>query len=142
MTKKSAGFALTALSALLAAASVVVYLYNCRTPYFSTLGVNTFVVSCAVAGVVIQLLALAVARMGQKAWMDVLPVAASAFLTAAAIRFIGIRINEIAFIMTFQKTAANLADMRSAVVGIALALAALLISWVASFFDMVKPADN
>ena len=142
MKKKSAGFALTALSALLAAAAAVAYLYNCKTPYFSTLGVSASVVVCAALGVAIQLLALASARSGQRLWMDALPVAASALLTAAAVRLIGIRINEIAFIMTFQKTAANLADMQSAVAGIALALAAVLLSWAASFFDIAKPADG
>ena len=142
MTKKGAGLVFTLVSALLAIASAAAYLYNCKTPYFSTIGVSTFVVGCIAAGVVIQILAVIVGWKGQKVWMDILPVAASAFLMAGAIRFIGIRINEIAFIMTFQKTAANLADMQSAVVGIALSLAALLLSWLASFFDIAKPADG
>ena len=142
MTKKGAGLVFAVLSALLAVAAVIAYLYNCRTPYFATIGVSSFVVGCAIAGAVIQLLAVALGWKGQKVWMDILPVAASALLMAATIRFLGIRINEIAFIMTFQKTAANLADMRSAVIGIALCAAALLVSWLAAFFDIAKPVDG
>ena len=89
-----------------------------------------------------QILAIALGWKKQKTWMDVFPVAASAFLRAATIRVAGVRINEIAFIMTFQKTAGNLADMKSAVVGIALCLAALLVSWVAAFFDITKTTAN
>ena len=140
--KPGIGLILAALSALLAAASVIAYLYNCRTPYFATLGVSGAVVGCIVAGAVVQLAAVALGRKGRKAWMDILPVAASALLMAGVIRFLGIRINEIAFIMTFQKTAANLADMRSAIIGIALCLAALLVSWLAAFLDISKPADK
>lgn len=136
--KKGAGMFLSLASALLAAASVLVYLYNCKTPYFSTIGVSASVVGCATAGAVLHALAVILGWKKQKLWMDVFPVAASALLMAALIRFVGVRVNEIAFIMTFQKTAANLADMRSAVIGIALCLAALLASWVASFFDVAK----
>ena len=142
MYRKGAGWILSILSAALAVASAIVYLYNCKTPYFSTIGVSAFVVAMIAAGAVIQLAAVVLARKGQKLWMDVLPVVASACLMAAAIRFLGIRINEIAFIMTFQKTAANLADMRSAVIGIALCGAALLVSWLASFFDISVPAKE
>ena len=142
MTKKGAGLVLTILSILLATASVAAYLYNCKTPYFSTIGVNALVVWCIVAGIAMQILAIALGWKKQKTWMDVFPVAASAFLMAATIRFAGVRINEIAFIMTFQKTASNLADMKSAVVGIALCLAALLVSWVAAFFDITKTTEN
>ena len=138
MTKKGAGLVFSILSAVLAAASLIAYLYNCKTAYFSTIGINASVVAFIAVGAVIQLLAVVLARKGQRTWMDVLPVAASACLMAATIRFIGARVNEIAFIMTFQKTAANLADMRSAVIGIALCLAALLVSWLASFFDIAK----
>ena len=142
MTKKSAGLVLAILSVLLAAASAAAYLYNCSTPYFATLGVSSAVVGCIAAGIALQILEVALGWKRQKVWMDVFPVAASALLMAAFIRFIGIRINEIAFIMTFQKTAANLADMKSAVIGIALCLGALLASWAAAFFDITKTMDN
>ena len=49
MAKKGAGLILTILSILLAIASVAAYLYNCKTPYFSTIGVNALVVGCIVA---------------------------------------------------------------------------------------------
>ena len=140
MKNKGAGLILTILSILLAVASAAAYLYNCTTPYFATIGVNALVVGCIAAGAGIQAVAVILGWKRQRTWLDILPVAASAFLMAALIRFVGIRINEIAFIMTFQKTAANLADMQSAVVGIALCLGALLVSWVASFFDITKPA--
>ena len=64
MAKKGAGMIFGVISALLAAASVIAYLYNCRTPYFATIGVSSFVVGCIVAGAVIQLLAVALAWKG------------------------------------------------------------------------------
>lgn len=142
MTKKGAGLIFAILSALLAVASVIAYLYNCRTPYFATLGVSALVVGCIAAGAAAQVLSVILGWKGQKEWMDILPVVASALLMAAAVRFLGIRINEIAFIMTFQKTAANLADMQSAIVGIGLCLAALLVSWLAAFFDVAASKED
>lgn len=138
MTKRGAGFPLTLLSALLAAGAVVAYLYNCRTPYFATIGVNAAAVGCAAGGCAAQVLALALNWRGRRIWTDVLPVIACVCLTAGLVLLVGARVNEIAFIMTFQKTAANLADMYSAVAAIALGAVAMVVAWVAAFFDVAK----
>lgn len=135
MNKKSAGFILIILSILAAAASLAAYLINCRTDYFSSFGINRILLACILAGILVQLMALIAGRKGWKTWMDILPVASSTLFTAATVWFIGTRINEIAFIMTFQKNDNTLADMRSAVIGIAFCLAAAVICWIASFFD-------
>ena len=70
MTKKGAGLVFTLVSALLAIASAAAYLYNCKTPYFSTIGVSAFVVAFIAAGAVIQLLAVIAGSKGQKTWME------------------------------------------------------------------------
>lgn len=169
MKNKGAGWILTILSAVLAAASLVMYLVNCRTDYFATFGISPSVAGCLAAGILVQVLALVLCLRGgnrgshrvqkgcggrNSVWissyaekmpvacfLDLFPVASSAVLMAAAVCFIGSRINEFAFILTFQKNDDTLADMRSGVIGIALCLLALIVSWIAAFFDITKDAE-
>lgn len=138
MKNKGAGLIFTVVSVILTAASLGMYLVNCRTNYFATFGINPVVMGCLIAGILIQAAALVLCLKEQKPWMDLFPVASSAVLMAAAVNFLGSRINEFAFILTFQKSDNTLADMRSAVIGIALCLLAMAASWIASFFDITK----
>lgn len=138
MAKRGAGFPLTLLSALLAVGELIAYLYNCRTPYFATIGVNLPAMACVAAGCVAQVMTLALNWKERRLWTNALPMVACVCLTAGVVMLVGARANEIAFIMTFQKTAANLADMYSAVAAIALGGSAMLMAWVASFFEVTK----
>lgn len=136
--KKSAGFFMTILSAIAAVVGVVAYIMNTRTNYFINLGVNTVVVACAVAAVVIQVVYLIASGKGHNLFVDLLAVLPPVLLIVAAITLVSTRINGIAAIMTFENNAQNMADLTSAIVGIAGCVVAALIGVIASFFDAAK----
>lgn len=136
--KKSIGFFMTILSAAAAAVGAVAYFMNCRTNYFINLGVNPVVMGCAVAAIVLQIVYIVVTQKGHQLWNDVLAVIPPVLLIVATITLVSARVNGIAAIMTFENNAQNMADLTSAIVGIAACLIAAVIGIVASFFDTVK----
>lgn len=138
MKKQSAGFYLTAVSAVAALVGLIGYLVNCGTNYFVNLGIDYAVVGCAVAAVVLQAAYLLVAQKGQKIWMDILPVAVSVLLMVAMLLMVNTRVVSIAAVMTFENNAKNMADLTSAIVGIAGCLVAAIVSIVSAFFDVSK----
>lgn len=136
--KKSIGFFMTILSAAAAAVGAVAYFMNCRTNYFINLGVNPVVMGCAVAAIVLQIVYIVVTQKGHQLWNDVLAVIPPVLLIVATITLVSARVNGIAAIMTFENNAQNMADLTSAIVGIAACLIAAVVGIVASFFDTVK----
>ena len=136
--KKSAGFFMTILSAAAAVVGAAAYFVNCRTNYFINLGLNPVVMGCAVAAILCQVAYLVVTRNGHALWSGVLAVAAPALLMVAAITLVGARVTGIAAIMTFENNAQNMADLTSAIVGIAGCLIGSVAGIAASFFDTVK----
>lgn len=136
--KKSAGFFMTIISAAAAVVGAVAYFVNCRTNYFVNLGLNPVVMGCAVAAILCQVVYLVVTRNGHALWSDILAVAAPALLMVAAITLVGARVTGIAAIMTFENNAQNMADLSSAIVGIAGCLIGSVAGIAASFFDTVK----
>lgn len=138
MKKQSAGFFLTLISAVLAAAGLVFYFINCQTNYFRALGSDARVIACAAVAILAQVLLLVAAQKGQKPWMDVLPVAAPVLLVVSTLLFLSARVNGIAAIMTFTNNAQNRADLQSAIIGMVCLLLATLVGVVAAFFDVTK----
>lgn len=136
--KKSAGFFLTALAAAAAVVALAAYLMNTGTAYFGNLGVSPAVAGCAGVAIALELVLLIAGSKGQKPWMDILPVASSVLLMVAAVNFVSVRVNGIAAIITFENNAQNMADLTSAIVGIAACLIAALVSIISSFFDVAK----
>ena len=136
--KKSIGFFRAILSAAAAAVGAAAYFMNCRTSYFINLGVDPVVMGCAVAAILCQVVYLVVTRNGHALWSDALAVASPVLLIVAAVTLVGSRINGIAAIMTFENNAQNMADLTSAIVGIAACLIAAIVGIAASFFDTVK----
>lgn len=136
--KKSVGFFMTILSAIAAAVGAVAYIMNSKTDYFINLGVNPVVVGCAIAAIVLQIVYIIVTGKGHQVWSDVLAVLPPALLMVSTITLAGTRISGIASIMTFENNAQNMADLTSAIVGIAACLIAAVIGIAASFFDTVK----
>lgn len=133
MKTKGIGWTFLLLSGLLALAAAAAYMYNTGTAYFSAMGRSSVLCACLLAGGVLPLLALLLSRRGWKAGMDLLPALTSGAQAAALVLFLGARINETAFILTFQRTAANLADLNSALAGMGLCFLALITSWIAAF---------
>ena len=138
--KKSAGFPLTALSAVLAIAGLVFYFINSNTNYFLADGLNPAVIGCTIAAIVVEVLLLLVAQKGQKTWMDILPVAAPVLLMVSFVLFLVSRVNAIAAIMTFTNSAENMADLQSCIISLGCLLVGTIVAVVASYFDVSKAA--
>ena len=136
--KKSIGFFMTILSAAAAVVGAVAYFMNCQTNYFINLGVNPVVMGCVVAAIVLQIVYIAVTQKGRQMWTDALAVLPPVLMIVATVTLAGTRINGIAAIMTFENNAQNMADLSSAIVGIAACLIAVIIGVAASFFGTVK----
>lgn len=136
--KKSAGFFMTIISAAAAVVGAAAYFMNCQTNYFINLGVDPVVMGCAVAAIVLQVVYIVVTQKGSQPWTDALAVLPPVLLIIATITLAGSRISGIASIMTFENNAQNMADLTSAIVGIAACLVAAVTGIAASFFDTVK----
>lgn len=142
MYRICSGFVWTAIAVLAGIGSLTAYIVNCNTEYFSVFGIDIKVVGCLAAGTVLAAAVLIIAIFNTAQWTDIFPVLASGFFSAATAFLIGVRINEIAFIMTFQKNADTVADMKSAVLSIVLSLAAVVVSCIASFFEVRKNTEQ
>lgn len=140
LKKQSVGFYFSVIVLILSLAGMGMYLKNSATSYFSNLGKDPVILGCLIVAAVLELLFIALSQKGMKQWMDILPVAVSVLLMLGAVLFASSRVNGIASIMTFENNAQTMADLSSAVTGIALCLIAGIVSIIASFFDIVKEA--
>ena len=138
MKKQSTGFVLGVITVVAAVIGLVGYLVNCGTNYFVNLGVDSVVVGCTVAAIVLEAAYVAVNLKGTKTWADVLPVAVAVLLMVATLLLVNTRVNSIAAVMTYENNASNMADLASCIVGIAGCLVATIVSVVSSFFDVTK----
>ena len=140
--KISLGLILTAAACVLAVVGLVFYLNNTKTTYFSALGVNTTVVGCIIAAIACMVVSIIVGLKGTPVWADILPIATSGLLMAALMSFASARINGIAAIMTFENNESNMADLKSAIIGIVLVAIAWIISIIASFMDVSRSVEK
>lgn len=129
---------MTIISAAAAVVGAVAYFMNCRTNYFINLGVSPVVLGCALAAIVLQVVYILATQKGKALWTDLLAVIPPVLLIVATINLAGSRISGIASIMTFENNAQNMADLTSAIVGIAACLIAAIVGIAAAFFDTVK----
>lgn len=136
--KKSAGFILTILTAVISAAALVCYFVNTGTRYFKNMGINPVVIICLIAAIAAEVSVLVVGMKKQPLWADILPIVASVTLMVGMLNFISARVNGIAAIMTFENNAQNMSDLKSAIVGIVACLIALILAIVTSFFDVTE----
>lgn len=136
--KKSIGLIFTAIAVIAAVVGMVAYFVNCGTTYFTNLGVNPIVAGCGIVAIILEFLFLCVGLKGQPMWADILPVVSAVLFMVTLVMFISVRVNGIASIMTFENNASNMADLSSAIVGIAACLIAVIFSITASFFDITK----
>lgn len=134
-----AGMILNVITVIITAAGLFLYLQNCKTSYFSNMGVNTAVVACLAASAVLEILMIVLSvKLGAKPFLDIIPVACSVMTAWAAIQFIGSRIAGAASIMTFENNTENMADLNGAVTAMAVCVIALMCTWITSFFKVVK----
>lgn len=136
--KQSAGFYLSALSALLGAVGLAFYFINCNTAYFRSAGTNPAVIGCLAAAVLLELVLIAAAQKGQPLWTDALPVAAPVLLILGFVFFITNRVNAMAAIMTFTNNAQNMADLSSAFVALGASLLGAVAAIAGAFLPIIK----
>lgn len=127
------------ITILVTAAGLFLYMQNCKTNYFSKMGVDQTVVICLAASLVLEILMAALSmKMGAKPVLDIVPVACGVMTAFAAIQFIGSRIAGAASIMTFENNAENMADLNGAIRAMIVCVIALVCVMITSFFKMVK----
>lgn len=137
--KIGAGMILNVITILVTGIGLMLYMQNCKTNYFSNMGVNNTVVGCLAASVILEILMIVLSmKMGAKPIFDVIPVACGVMTALAAIQFIGSRIAGAASIMTFENNAENMADLTGAIRAMAVCVAALVCVMITSFFKVVK----
>ena len=136
----SAGLIITCLAAIAALVGVIAYVVNTGTNYYAKMGVDATVLILLIVGVVAELLTIVIGLRGSSIVGDVLPVVGSVLLTAGVVMLLNARVNNLAAVFTFENSAANMADTTSCIVAIAACVVAMLVSILASFFDITKEA--
>ena len=136
----SAGMIITCLAAIAALVGVIAYVVNTGTNYYAKMGVDATVLVLLIVGVVAELLTIVLGLKGTSIIGDILPVVGSVLLTAGTVMLLNARVNNLAAVFTFENSAANMADTTSCIVAIAACAAAMLVSIIASFFDITKEA--
>lgn len=139
LKKQSADSYLMILAAVLSAASVIFYLINCNTSYFSNLGVDSGIVICLVLAAVLELvMVIGVNKAGTQMYFDVIPVLCAALLIVGFVLFVSARVNSIATIMSFERNDQTMADLSSAIAGMVLCFAAAIFNIAGSFLKTVR----
>ena len=76
--KQSAGFYLSVLTITLALIGTILYFGNCKTAYFSNLGINTTVVVCLVLAILCEIIFLIGNEIvGSQLVLDIFPILAA-----------------------------------------------------------------
>ncbi|MCR4998331.1 MAG: hypothetical protein K6A05_00660 [Lachnospiraceae bacterium] len=138
--KLAAGTGCTVLSAILAVVGFVFYMINANTAYFSSIGKSGVVIGTVIAAVVCDVCYLVSTKRSNPAWSDVLPIVSIVCLWVATLQFIASRIAGVASIMTFENNEQNMADLKSAIIGVVVLLVAAIVMMVGNFFDTRKDA--
>ena len=136
--KKSVGLYIAALSVILALVGMIAYLMNTRTNYYAQMGVDSTVLLCLIAAIVLTVVRILIGLKGTPMIADILPVCAAAVLTIGLVMLLNVRINNLAAVFTFENSAANMADTTSCIIAIAGCLLAVIFSIISAFFDITK----
>lgn len=139
LKKQAAGFYITVLTAALAVASVVSYLINCRTDYFSKMENHFGLVVCILIAVVIDIIYIVgVNKKGPEKYFDVVPVVCGVLFMVAFALFMVARVSSIATILSFEKNAQTMSDLTSAIVGMVTCFLAAILNIAGAFCKVVK----
>lgn len=139
MKKQAAGFYMTLLTVILAAAGFIFYLINCHTSYFSNRGTDGKIIAFLAGAIILELLFIMGSEVtGSQRFLDILPVISCILLVLVFVAFLGSRVAGIASIMTFENNAKTMSDLSSALTGLVCCFLAMVLSMVSSFFKVVK----
>lgn len=137
--KTGAGLIFSAITILVTAAGLFLYIQNCKTNYFSNIGVDQKIVLCLGAALVLEILMVAFSmKMGAKPVFDIIPPVCGVLTAYGVIQFIGSRIAAAASIMTFENNTQNMADLNGAIRAMIVCAVALICVIFTSFFKVVK----
>ena len=134
--RKSAGLYLTAAAFIATLICLISYLINTNTKYFKNLGVMPLVVIALIVVLVANCVYIFIGLKKQPLWADALPVVSTLCVLGSFLAIASSRVNVIAAVLTFENNAQNMADLKSAIVGIVACIIAVVLSIVASFFDV------
>lgn len=139
LKKQRTGFYITVLTEILLLAALTAYLMNCKTNYYTSFGIDSKLVAFLVLSILAGLLYLVLANTRKAEILtDLLPVVYGVFTALAMVSLLEARAYSIATILTFQNNDNNLADMKGAILAMALCGAALIFSIVSSYLRVVK----
>lgn len=136
--KKGFGFYAVWFSVIMAACALISYLRNCRTQYFASFGIDYRIIWLLIAGALLQLILMIAGGRKLQPLEDILFIFIPAIYMGALLAFVSARITEAAFIFTFENNAGNMADLQSALAGIAACALAVISSLLAAWFDIRK----
>lgn len=139
MKRSIVGTVAQLLAVAAACVGLIAYVMNARTTYFTGLGISGLVVGSLIAGIAALLLWCAIGG-ATVSWKDILPIAAPSLCMFAFLTLLNSRVNGIAAIMTFENNAANMADLKSALVALVAMAVAAVLACIAAFFN-TKKAD-
>ncbi|TCD54230.1 hypothetical protein EJ419_04100 [Alloscardovia theropitheci] len=140
---QSFGFYLGILTIIAAIVGMYFYFVNSATATFGNIPLNAVTVYGGVLAIVLELFVLIAGQFkANNGWLGVLTdiscVAIAVLLVWGATVFFADRINLFAGVMTFNRNAQTLADMSSALIGIAALFGSGALAIVASFFRVSK----
>lgn len=137
--KQSIGFYTTVLSCIAMIVGIAYYLCNCKTKYFSNLGINKTVVVCGVIAIIGLVAYMILNEMDRSSLIsNFLPIVCGVLMMIAVVAFIGSRVYGIASIITFENNAENMADLTNAFTGMIWCVAAVVLQMISSFFNIKK----
>ncbi|MDO4328294.1 MAG: hypothetical protein Q4C66_03035 [Lachnospiraceae bacterium] len=139
LKKQSVGFYFIIVTIIALLSSLVCYLSNCKTKYYTSFGVDTSLVAFLIIGIVVEAAyIIGVNKAVQGVVIDVFAVAGGVFCMLAMVAFLRVRAYSIATILTFQNNDSNLSDMKGAIVAMVLCAAAVVLSILSSYMRVVK----
>lgn len=140
--KNTVGLVWYIVTIVAAVAGLIAYYINSQTSYFSSMGLDTTTIACAVIAIVLEVVYLIVGLKGTPMWADLLPLASAVLLIVSAMLLLNTRVTSFAAIISFNNNASNMSDMYGAIVAIVILAVAAICSCVASFYDLVKTSDK
>lgn len=137
--KQAVGFYFTLLTVVATIASLVLYLINCKTQYFSNIGINNGIIVLLILVSIVEIAYIVGSNKSNiNQYFEVLPIIGGILLMIAFVLFLNARVSSIATILSFQKNAQTMSDLSSAIAAMICCFVAALLNMVGAFFKAVK----
>lgn len=142
LKKQSAGFFVILLTVIAGIVGAVLYYANCHTYYYSKYDMSITILALTAAAVALEvgyvILAQVFVRGIGKYVIDMLPVIPAVLFMAAFVQFLDSRLTSIGSIITFEKNAGNMADLKGAIMAMVVYLAGVVLATTATCLKVRK----